>query len=35
MTLDHEAELEEDGEKFAAAIYAITADRWRAAQPVG
>lgn len=29
MTLDHEAELEEDGEKFDAAVYAITADRWR------
>ncbi len=29
MTLDHETELEEDGEKFDAAVYAITADRWR------
>ena len=29
MTLDHEAELEEDGERFEAAVYAITADRWR------
>lgn len=30
MTLDHEAELEEDGERFAAVVYAITADTWRA-----
>jgi RimJ/RimL family protein N-acetyltransferase len=29
MSLDHEAELDEDGEKFEAAVYAITADRWR------
>ncbi len=29
MTLDHETELEEDGEKFDAAVYAITADHWR------
>jgi RimJ/RimL family protein N-acetyltransferase len=29
MTLDHETELEEDGEKFDAAVYAITVDRWR------
>jgi RimJ/RimL family protein N-acetyltransferase len=29
MTFDHEAALEEDGEKFDAAVYAITADRWR------
>jgi RimJ/RimL family protein N-acetyltransferase len=32
MTLHHEAELEEDGEKFDAAVYAITADQWQAAQ---
>jgi RimJ/RimL family protein N-acetyltransferase len=30
MTLDHEAELEEDGERFAAVVYAITAEQWRA-----
>jgi RimJ/RimL family protein N-acetyltransferase len=34
MTLDHEAELEEDGEKFAAVVYAITADQWRASRSV-
>jgi RimJ/RimL family protein N-acetyltransferase len=33
MTLLHEAELEEDGEKFAAVVYAVTADQWQAARP--
>lgn len=28
MVLDHEAELEEDGERFQAVIYSITAGQW-------
>jgi RimJ/RimL family protein N-acetyltransferase len=32
MTLDHEAELEVDALRFVAAVYAITADRWRERQ---
>ncbi|WP_328992684.1 GNAT family N-acetyltransferase [Kribbella sp. NBC_01245] len=30
MTLDHEADLEEDGETFRAVIYSITAADWKA-----
>ena len=29
MTFDHEAEVEDDGERFQAVIYAITAAQWR------
>jgi RimJ/RimL family protein N-acetyltransferase len=29
MTLDHKAQLEEDGETFDAVIYSITCDTWR------
>ena len=29
MVFDHEAEVVDDGETFAAVIYAITAERWR------
>ncbi len=29
MTYDHEAEIEEDGERFRAVIHALTAERWR------
>jgi RimJ/RimL family protein N-acetyltransferase len=32
MTLDHEAELEENGENSDAAVYAITAAQWQATQ---
>ncbi|MDQ3505245.1 MAG: GNAT family N-acetyltransferase [Actinomycetota bacterium] len=32
MTFDHEAELEDDGERFRAVVYAISADDWRAGQ---
>jgi RimJ/RimL family protein N-acetyltransferase len=30
MTLDHEADLEDGGDRFHALVYSITADRWRA-----
>lgn len=33
MTFDHEAELEEEGDRFQAVIHSISADQWRAAQP--
>jgi hypothetical protein len=29
MTFDHEAELEDGGDRFQAVVYSITADRWR------
>lgn len=32
MTLDHEAELEDEGVRFPAVVHSITAERWRAAQ---
>ena len=33
MALDHEARLRDGDDEFDAAIYAITAERWRARQP--
>jgi RimJ/RimL family protein N-acetyltransferase len=34
MEFDHEAEVEDNGQRFQAVVYAITADQWRTRRPV-